>query len=43
MAWYSVLSNVYHFDTRCTEGNNIEAVNRRSGTGNRRPCSNCRR
>jgi hypothetical protein len=33
---------VFHDETRCTEGNNIEQYNRVSGTGNRPKCSRCR-
>ena len=34
---------VYHNDTRCTEGNNIERVNFRWGVGvGRRLCVHCR-
>jgi hypothetical protein len=36
-------SNVYHDDNRCTEGNNIEAHYRRSGTGGRPRCAHCNR
>jgi len=34
---------VYHNDTRCTEGNNIEPQNKRMGTGGRRLCDRCAR
>jgi hypothetical protein len=34
---------VYHNDKRCTEGNNIEAHNRRPGTGGRTLCDHCGR
>lgn len=33
---------VYHNNTRCTEGNNIEARNRKPGTGGKRLCNRCR-
>jgi hypothetical protein len=36
-------SNVYHNDDKCTEGNNIEAYNRRSGTAGRPLCDRCSR
>lgn len=42
--WHSALDTdrkVYHDDTRCTEGNNIEARNRREGTGGRPKCEHC--
>lgn len=35
--------NVYHDDNRCTEGNNIEAHYKRSGTGGRPLCEHCKR
>lgn len=34
---------VYHDNDKCTEGNNIESQNRRSGTGNRPRCEHCSR
>lgn len=34
---------VYHNSSKCTEGNNIERHNRRSGTGGHRLCSHCKR
>lgn len=30
--WHSIQQNVHHNNTKCTEGNNIEAKNKRSGT-----------
>lgn len=42
--WHSVRladPRVYHDNTACTEGNNIEHKNRRSGTDNRRRCDHC--
>lgn len=44
--WHSVkpgTANVYHDNTRCTEGNNIESYYRRQGTDNRRLCEHCER
>ena len=44
--FYSVKSTdraVYHNNSKCTEGNNIEPENRRNGTGNRPLCSHCSR
>lgn len=35
--------DVYHNDTSCTEGNNIERENRREGTGGRPLCEHCER
>ena len=34
---------VYHDESRCTEGNNIESYNRVPGTGSRPKCEHCRR
>jgi hypothetical protein len=34
--------DVYHDDTRCTEGNNIESRYRVSGTGGLPKCSRCK-
>ena len=34
---------VYHDNTACTEGNNIEPGNKRLGTGGRRQCEHCAR
>lgn len=34
---------VYHDNNACTEGNNIEARNRKSGTGGRPKCQHCKR
>ncbi len=42
--WHSVKPNdprVYHDETQCKTGNNIEAENRRSGTDNRPRCKEC--
>lgn len=42
--WHSVKPydpQVYHDETQCKTGNNIEAENRRSGTGNRPRCKEC--
>ena len=44
--WHSTKDNdpnVYHDNTSCTEGNNIEDKNRRDGTGNRPQCQHCAR
>jgi hypothetical protein len=43
-AWHSKRvqdRNVYHDNTACTEGNNIEAQNRVAGTGGRPKCNHC--
>jgi hypothetical protein len=34
---------VYHDESACTEGDNIEPYNRVSGTGGRPKCDHCRR
>lgn len=34
---------VHHDNSSCTEGNNIESQNKRSGTGGHPLCSNCQR
>lgn len=34
---------VYHNNTKCTEGNNIEARYRKAGTAGRRLCTHCAR
>lgn len=39
--FHSIKQDVYHNNTSCTEGNNIEAVNRRSGTGGKPLCNRC--
>jgi hypothetical protein len=45
-AWRSVKPydpHVYHDDTRCNTGNNIEKENRRPGTDGRPRCKECER
>jgi len=42
--FHSIKANapkVYHDNNKCTEGNNIERENIRSGTGGRTKCSHC--
>jgi hypothetical protein len=42
--WHSVKQytrNVYHDNTECTEGNNIEKEYWRAGTGGRPKCEHC--
>lgn len=44
-AFHSILKSarkVYHDSNLCTEGNNIEPKNRRSGTGGRPRCERCK-
>lgn len=43
-AWHSTAPNdpkVHHDNTACTEGNNIETKNRKSGTGGYPRCKRC--
>jgi hypothetical protein len=39
--WNSKKSPVYHNNTECNTGNNIEHENVRSGTGGKRICKEC--
>jgi len=42
--WYSSGKSdrgVYHYNDQCTEGKQIEAQDRKSGTGNRKSCKQC--
>lgn len=40
-AWHSSQSTVYHNNTKCTEGNNIERKYRKAGTGGKTLCKHC--
>ncbi len=40
--WHSIKSNVHHNNSNCNTGNNIEAENRRTGTGGKPLCSECK-
>jgi hypothetical protein len=40
-AWYSVKQSVYHNNSRCNTGNNIELGDLRQGTGGRPLCQEC--
>ncbi|MBW8523833.1 hypothetical protein K0U91_01160 [Chryseobacterium chendengshani] len=42
-AFHSIKQTVHHNNTSCTEGNNIETENKRSGTGGKPLCSHCAR
>lgn len=42
-AFHSIKQTVYHDNTSCTEGNNIEKENLRSGTGGKPQCHHCAR
>ncbi len=39
--FHSEKQSVYHNNTSCTEGNNIEKENRREGTGRKPLCKHC--
>ena len=40
--WHSIYSGVYHNNSNCNTGNNIERENLRSGTGGKPLCKECR-
>jgi hypothetical protein len=40
-AYHSVKQEVHHNNNKCTEGNNIEKENLRSGTGGKPLCKHC--
>jgi len=42
-AWFSDESDVYHNDSDCNTGNNIEREYMTSGTGGNRLCRECKR
>ena len=39
--WHSIKQTVYHNNTDCNTGNNIEAENLRQGTGGKPLCKEC--
>jgi hypothetical protein len=39
--WNSKLTKIYHDNSKCTTGNNIERKNLRNGTGNKKHCKEC--
>ncbi len=41
--WHSEKSDVYHNNTNCNTGNNIEKENVRPGTGGKKLCDECKR
>ena len=43
--WHSTKNGitVYHNNRNCTEGNNIESENLKTGTGNKNLCSKCKK
>ena len=40
--FYSEKGSVHHDNNKCTLGNNIEKSNRKSGTGGKPKCSQCK-
>ena len=40
--YHSRFGAAHHVYSQCTEGNNIESNNRRSGTGGKPLCENCK-
>lgn len=41
--FHSILASVFHDNTLCTEGNNIERKYLRAGTGGHPKCAHCQR
>ena len=41
--YHAAKSKVYHIFNSCTLGNNIERYNKKSGTGGKKMCKNCRK
>ena len=41
--WHSIKQDVYHNNTDCNTGNNIERENIRIGTGGKSLCKECAR
>ena len=42
--WHSIKQNVYHNNTNCNTGNNIETENlRKNTTGNKPLCQECKK
>lgn len=39
--WHSIKGTVYHDNSACTLGNNIESENKRPGKGNKPRCKQC--
>lgn len=39
--WHSVKQSVYHNNSECNTGNNIEPENLRAGTGGKPLCDEC--
>ena len=42
-AFHSIKQSVYHDNSKCTEGNNIEPENKKAGTGGKSKCAHCAR
>ena len=40
--WHAINSDVYHDCTNCNTGNNIETENKKSGTGGKSRCNECK-
>jgi len=40
--WHSIKQPVYHNNTECNTGNNIERENRRTGTDGKTLCKECK-
>jgi hypothetical protein len=39
--WHSVKQDIYHNNSNCNTGNNIERENRREGDGGKKLCKEC--
>jgi hypothetical protein len=42
-AWHAINQSIYHNNSRCSTGNNIDPEHRRQGTGGRPLCQECNR
>ena len=43
LPWHSIKSNVYHDNSDCNTGNNIERENYQQGNGGKTKCLECKR
>ena len=41
--WHSTKADVYHNNSNCNTGNNIEKENVQGGTGGKKLCEECKR
>lgn len=41
-SWHSIKGEVYHDNSKCTKGNDIEEENWRRGTGGKKYCDYCK-